>query len=82
VEKWIRDKYERKLFCPMDSITNQQQSLGYLGAAHSSKEGNSQIDDWSPFISANSPGDWPASNSSSSMGVWDPFSRDATQSNR
>lgn len=82
VEKWIRDKYERKLFCPVDSTTNQQQCSGYLGASHSSKEGNYQIDDWSPFISANSTGDWPASNPSSSMGVWDPFSSDASQSNR
>lgn len=77
VEKWIRDKYERKVFCPLDSITNQQQYLGYLGVGHSSKEENSQIDDWSPFIGANSAGDWPASNPSSSIGVWDPFNSDA-----
>eukprot|EP01018_Ginkgo_biloba_P030257 Gb_02995 [translate_table: standard] len=85
VEKWIRDKYERRLFCPAElpppSVSNQQQHLPQLGPGNSSKNGIFSDDGWSPFITANSAGNLSVIEPSSSEEVWNPFG-DVTQSNR
>ncbi|GLJ53688.1 hypothetical protein SUGI_1145370 [Cryptomeria japonica] len=85
VEKWIRDKYEKKLFCPPHlpppHVTKQQQNSHHLGAGNPSR-GQVLNDDWTPFISANLAGDFSASNPCSNAEVWDPFGDNVTHSNR
>ncbi|KAH9287802.1 hypothetical protein KI387_031919, partial [Taxus chinensis] len=85
VEKWIRDKYERKLYCspglPPPPVTKQQQNSDHLGVDNSSSEGQFLNDDWTPFITANVGASFSTPNPSDNTEVWNPFSCDVIQSN-